>query len=300
MNDNEKEGQTQLSDSVALEEEVLARWRDLDIIRRLLRHNEGKEYFRFLEGPPTANAPPGVHHIFARTIKDTVDRHRNMKGYFVPRMGGWDCHGLPVELAVERKLGIENKDQIEEYGIEPFIKECRRSVFTYIDHWSKMTERIGYVLDLEDPYITMKDSYIESVWWSLKEIWKKGLLEEGHQIVPFCPRCGTSLSSHEVAQGYREVEEPSIFIKFKVATQENTYLLAWTTTPWTLLSNVALAVHPDEFYLRIKYKDQEIILAEARAKVLLKEDQYRGPPEDHGIRSGGIKISSPFRFHETG
>ena len=299
MNDDEKEGRTQQSDSVALEEEVLKRWSDLDITRRLLKHNEGKEYFRFLEGPPTANAPPGVHHIFARTIKDTVDRFRTMKGYFVPRMGGWDCHGLPVELAVERKLGIENKDQIEEYGMEPFIKECRKSVFTYIDHWSKMTDRIGYVLDLDDPYITMKDSYIESVWWSLKEIWKKGLLEEGHQIVPFCPRCGTSLSSHEVAQGYREVEDPSIFIKFKVASQDNTYLLAWTTTPWTLLSNVALAVHPDEFYLRIRYKEQEIILAEARAKVLLDENEYEILQRIMGSDLEGLKYEPLYDFFET-
>ncbi len=299
MSDENNEGRTQPNDSVALEEEVLKRWSDLDITRRLLKHNEGKEYFRFLEGPPTANAPPGVHHIFARTIKDTVDRFRTMKGYFVPRMGGWDCHGLPVELAVERKLGIENKDQIEEYGMEPFIKECRKSVFTYIDHWSKMTERIGYVLDLDDPYITMKDSYIESVWWSLKEIWKKGLLEEGHQIVPFCPRCGTSLSSHEVAQGYREVEDPSIFIKFKVASQENTYLLAWTTTPWTLLSNVALAVHPDEFYLRIRYKEQEIILAEARAKVLLDENEYEILQRIMGSDLEGLKYEPLFDFFET-
>jgi isoleucyl-tRNA synthetase len=298
MTGDEKEGQTRQSDSVALEEEVLARWRDHDIIKRLLSHNQGKEYFRFLEGPPTANAPPGVHHIFARTIKDTVDRHRTMKGYFVPRMGGWDCHGLPVELAVEKKLGIENKDQIENFGIEPFIKECRKSVFTYIDHWSKMTERIGYVLDLDDPYITMKDSYIESVWWSLKEIWKKGLLEEGHQIVPFCPRCGTSLSSHEVAQGYREVEDPSIFIKFEVATQENTYLLAWTTTPWTLLSNVALAVNPDEFYLRIRYKDQNIILAEQRAKVLLKEEDYEILQRIMGSDLEGLSYKPLFDFFE--
>ncbi|MCK5772926.1 MAG: isoleucine--tRNA ligase [Thermoplasmata archaeon] len=263
-----------MSGSVALEMEVLDLWKGKDIMRRLLEHNKGGEYFRFLEGPPTANAPPGVHHIFARAIKDSICRHRNMKGFHVPRMGGWDCHGLPVEIAVEKALGIENKEQIEEYGIEPFIRKCRESVFTYIDEWSRMTDRLGYVLDLEDPYITMKDSYIESVWWSLKEIWKKGLLTEGHTIVPYCPRCGTSLSSHEVAQGYKTVKEPSIFVKFKIRDQENAYFLAWTTTPWTLISNVALAVSPDEFYVRIEYKGVELILAESRAKVLMKEEDY--------------------------
>ena len=272
--ENENERPSDLSSSVSLEESVLSHWRDKEVTRRLLEHNRGGPYFRFLEGPPTANAPPGVHHIFARTVKDTVCRYRNMKGFFVPRMGGWDCHGLPVEIAVEKQLGIENKDQIEEYGIEPFIKKCRESVFSYIDDWSRMTERLGYVLDLDRPYITMTDQYIESVWWSLKEIWKKGLLSEGHTIVPYCPRCGTSLSSHEVAQGYREVEDPSIFIKFKVIGQDNTYILAWTTTPWTLISNVALAVHPDEFYLVIEHKGSKLILAEQRARVLLKEGEY--------------------------
>ncbi|MCU0799850.1 MAG: isoleucine--tRNA ligase [Candidatus Thermoplasmatota archaeon] len=257
-----------------IESEVLSHWKEKDILRRLLRHNEGKPYFRFLEGPPTANAPPGVHHIFSRTVKDTVCRYRNMKGSFVPRMGGWDCHGLPVEIAVEKKLGIENKDQIEKYGIEPFIKQCRDSVFSHIGLWSKMTERLGVVLDLEHPYITMKDDYIESVWWSLKEIWKKGFLDEGHMIVPYCPRCGTSLSSHEVAQGYREVEDPSIFVRFKVKDQENTFILAWTTTPWTLISNVALAVSPDETYLKASYKGSELIFAEKRVGALLKEGEY--------------------------
>ncbi|MGA1792579.1 MAG: isoleucine--tRNA ligase [Thermoplasmatota archaeon] len=296
MEDASEKTGSRASESVALEEEVLKRWRDLDIIRRLLSHNKGKDYFRFLEGPPTANAKPGVHHIFARTIKDSVCRYKNMKGFYVPRMGGWDCHGLPVEISVEKELGIENKEQIEEYGIEPFIKKCKESVFSHIDQWSDMTERIGYVLDLDDPYITMTDSYIESVWWSLKEIWKKGLLNEGHTIVPFCPRCGTSLSSHEVAQGYKEVEEPSIFVKFKVAGQDNTFILAWTTTPWTLISNVALAVHPDEFYLKVKLNGSEIILAEARAKVLLKEGEYEVVQRIMGSDLEGIRYEPLFDF----
>ncbi|MFW3147076.1 MAG: isoleucine--tRNA ligase [Thermoplasmatota archaeon] len=296
MDEVEKSQVSGASESVALEEGVLKRWRDLGIIGRLLDHNKGSEKFRFLEGPPTANAPPGVHHVFARTVKDTVCRHRSMKGYHVPRMGGWDCHGLPVEINVEKKLGIENKDQIEEYGIEPFIKQCRESVFTHIDHWSKMTDRIGYVLDLDHPYITMTDSYIESVWWSLKEIWKKDLLKEGHTIVPFCPRCGTSLSSHEVAQGYREVEEPSIFIKFKVLNQENTFILAWTTTPWTLISNVSLAVNPDEFYLRIRYKGQDLIFAEQRVKVLMKAGEYEVVQRIMGSDLEGLKYEPLFDF----
>ncbi|MBN1389268.1 MAG: isoleucine--tRNA ligase [Candidatus Thermoplasmatota archaeon] len=296
MEDANGNNGSRASGSVALEEEVLKRWREMDIIRRLLSHNKGREYFRFLEGPPTANAPPGVHHIFSRTIKDTICRYKNMKGFYVPRMGGWDCHGLPVEISVEKQLGIENKEQIEEYGIEPFIKKCKESVFSHIDQWSEMTERIGYVLDLDHPYITMTDPYIESVWWSLKEIWKKGLLNEGHTIVPFCPRCGTSLSSHEVAQGYREVSEPSIFVKFKIQGQENSYILAWTTTPWTLISNVALAVHPDEFYIKVKLNGSEIILAEARAKVLLKEGEYEVIQRLMGSDLEGIRYEPLFDF----
>ncbi|MBN1539386.1 MAG: class I tRNA ligase family protein, partial [Candidatus Thermoplasmatota archaeon] len=296
MEDASNDKGSRASGSVALEEEVLKRWRDQDITRRLLSHNKGSDYFRFLEGPPTANAPPGVHHIFSRTIKDTICRYKNMKGFYVPRMGGWDCHGLPVEISVEKQLGIENKEQIEEYGIEPFIKKCKESVFSHIDQWSEMTERIGYVLDLDHPYITMTDPYIESVWWSLKEIWKKGLLNEGHTIVPFCPRCGTSLSSHEVAQGYREVEEPSIFVKFKVLGQDNTYILAWTTTPWTLISNVALAVHPDEFYIRVRLKGSDMILAEARAKVLLKEGEYEIVQRIIGSDLEGIRYEPLFDF----
>jgi len=282
--------------SVELEMEMLDLWKKRGITQKLLEHNRGNEYFRFLEGPPTANARPGVHHVFARTIKDAVCRYKNMLGYYVPRMGGWDCHGLPVEIAVEKELGIDTKEQIEEYGIEPFIRKCRESVFTYIDDWSRMTERLAYILDLEDPYITMTDSYIESVWWSLKEIWKKGLLKEGHTIVPFCPRCGTSLSSHEVAQGYREVEEPSIFIKFKVISQENTYILAWTTTPWTLISNVSLAVNPDEFYLRIRHKEQELIFAEKRVAALMEEGSYEVLQRIMGSDLEGVRYEPLYDF----
>ena len=211
-------------------------------------------------------------------------------------MGGWDCHGLPVEISVEKKLGIENKEQIEEFGIEPFINECKKSVFSHIEMWSELTKRLGYVLDLDDPYITMKDSYIETVWWTLKEIWKKGYLDEGHTIVPFCPRCGTSLSSHEVAQGYKEVEDPSIFIKFKVKDKENTYLLAWTTTPWTLISNVSLAVHPDEFYEIIEYKGQKLIFAAERVKVLMENEDYEVQQRLMGSDLEGTRYGPLFDF----
>ena len=300
MAEEEQPEEVLSSDSVSLENEVLAYWREKDIPRRLLQHNKGGPYFRFLEGPPTANAPPGVHHVFSRTVKDTVCRHRNMKGFYVPRMGGWDCHGLPVEIAVEKKLGIENKDQIERYGIEPFIKQCKDSVFSHIDLWSQMTERLGIVLDLEDPYVTMRDSYIESVWWSLKEIWQKGLLDEGHSIVPYCPRCGTSLSSHEVAQGYREVEEPSIFVRFRVPSLENTYILAWTTTPWTLISNVALAVSPDEPYLKIHYKGSDLIFAEKRVRVLMKEGEYEVLQRMLGSDLEGLRYEPLYGFVKPG
>mgnify|MGYP006289408057 FL=1 len=281
-----------------IEDEILEYWKERRLHGKLLDHNKGKEYFRFLEGPPTANAPPGVHHIFARTVKDTVNRYKNMRGYYVPRMGGWDCHGLPVEISVEKKLGIENKDQIEEFGIEPFIDECKKSVFSHIELWSEMTKRLGYVLDLDNPYITMKDSYIETVWWTLKEIWKKGYLDEGHTIVPFCPRCGTSLSSHEVAQGYREVEDPSIFIKFKVKDRENTYLLAWTTTPWTLISNVSLAVHPDEFYEIIEYKGQKLIFAAERVEELMDGEEYETVRRLMGADLEGTRYEPLFDFEK--
>lgn len=198
-----------------------------------------------------------------------------MKGYRVPRIGGWDCHGLPVELAVEQRLGIKKKEEIETYGMEKFINECKKDVFSHIDEWSKMTERVNNILDLEKPYITMTPNYIESVWWSIKQLWDKDLLYEGFYIVPFCPRCETALSTHEVAQGYRDVEEPSIFIKFKSKDLDNTFFLAWTTTPWTLLSNVALAVNPDEYYAEIEYKDVKFIFAEKRLEALLKKDEYK-------------------------
>ena len=228
--------------------------------------------FIFLEGPPTANGKPHMGHVLTRTIKDTVCRYKTMTGYYVPRKAGWDCHGLPVEIEVEKKLGITRKKEIESYGIDKFNKLCRESVFTYEQAWREMTDRIGFWLDMDHPYITMDNSYVESIWWSLKELFEKGKLYQGYKVVWYCPRCGTPLSSHEVAQGYKKTKDPSVFIKFQLENEENTYFLAWTTTPWTLLSNVALAVHPDYDYVLVLHKGERLILAEKLAPVVLGND----------------------------
>ena len=198
-----------------LEERVLARWREGDVFHRSLANREGAEVWSFYEGPPTANGRPGSHHVLARVFKDVYPRYRTMRGYRVPRKAGWDCHGLPVELEVEKQLGISSKQEIEEFGIDKFNERCRESVFEYVEEWNRLTERIGFWIDLDDPYVTLDNDYIESVWWSLRRIWEDGRLYEGHKVVPYCPRCGTALSSHEVALGYKDVEDPSIFIKFR-------------------------------------------------------------------------------------
>ncbi|MDX6590162.1 MAG: isoleucyl-tRNA synthetase, partial [Solirubrobacterales bacterium] len=235
-----------------LEERVLRRWRDDDVFERSLANREGAEVWSFYEGPPTANGRPGSHHVLARVFKDIYPRYRTMCGYRVPRKAGWDCHGLPVELEVEKQLGIGSKQEIEEYGIAEFNQRCRESVFEYVEDWNRLTERIAFWLDLDDPYVTLENSYIESVWWSLRRLWDDGRLYEGHKVVPYCPRDGTPLSSHEVAQGYEDVEDPSIYIKIPLVSSEASgpaeYLLVWTTTPWTLPGNVAVAVAPDVTY----------------------------------------------------
>ncbi|HPP36157.1 MAG TPA: class I tRNA ligase family protein, partial [Clostridiales bacterium] len=201
---------------VEREKEVLRYWKENKIFEKSLKFREGNETFTFYDGPPTANGKPHIGHIITRTMKDLFPRYKSMKGYNVLRKAGWDTHGLPVELEVEKSLGINGKPQIEEYGVEPFIQKCKESVWKYKREWEEMSERVGYWADMENPYITYSNSYIESVWWALRQIWDKGLLYKGHKIVPYCPRCGTSLSSHEVAQGYKDVKEPSIFVKFKV------------------------------------------------------------------------------------
>jgi len=258
-----------------IETEILSFWEKESIFQTSLKQSESLPIFSFFEGPPTANGKPGIHHVLARIYKDLVCRYKTMKGYYVPRKGGWDTHGLPVELEVERKLHISGKQQIEAYGIDRFIEACKQSIFTYKEDWDRITKRIGYWLDLEHPYITCTNEYIESVWWGLGEIFQKGLLVKGHKVVPHCPRCQTTLSSHEVAQGYQDdTEDPSVYIKFPVSGKDNTYFIVWTTTPWTLTANVALAVKEDAVYCRIRVGTEEWILAEARVPVVCEKLDY--------------------------
>ncbi len=249
---------------VEREKEVIEFWKKNDIFKKSIKNREGHPTFMFYDGPPTANGKPHIGHIETRVFKDVVPRFWTMKGYEVPRKAGWDTHGLPVELEVEKMLGIDGKPQIEKYGVEPFIKQCKESVWKYKHEWEVMSDRVGFWADMDDPYVTYHDDYIESEWWALKTINDKGLLYKGHKIVPYCPRCGTSLSSHEVAQGYKDVKETSCIAKFKVKGEENKFILAWTTTPWTLPSNVALCVSPKDTYVEIKVENGEVyILAEA-------------------------------------
>jgi len=233
-----------------MEERVLDFWRTNNTFERSIR--EGGQPWVFYEGPPTANGLPGTHHVLARVFKDLFPRYQTMKGHYVLRKAGWDTHGLPVELEVERMLGFSGKREIEEYGIAEFNQKCRESVFRYVQQWEEMTERIGFWIDMKDPYITMTNEYIESVWWILRQMWDKELLYQGYKVVPYCPRCGTPLSDHEVSQGYAEVEDPSIYVRFPLEDAEKTFLLVWTTTPWTLPGNVAVAVHPDVEYVVAK------------------------------------------------
>ena len=227
---------------VGMEKEVAEVWKEKNIIQKNFDMNKGKRYFTFYDGPPTANGMPHAGHIITRVMKDIIPRYKVMKGYRVIRKAGWDTHGLPVELEIEKKLGISGKEQIEEYGVEKFVKECKESVFKYVHIWEEMTNKVGYWVDMKHPYITYDNKYIESVWWALKELWNKGLLFEGHKVMPYCPRCGTALSSHEVAQGYKDVKDLTCVAKFKVVGEDK-YILAWTTTPWTLPSNLALCVN---------------------------------------------------------
>ena len=258
-------------DFVAREAEVVKFWKDNAIFEKSVQNREGGEEFSFFDGPPTANGKPHIGHIETRAIKDLIPRYQTMKGKHVLRKAGWDTHGLPVELEVEKLLGLDGKEQIEEYGIEPFIKECKKSVWKYKSEWEKMSDRVGFWADMENPCVTYDDNYIESVWWSLKQVADKGLLYKGHKVVPYCPRCGTALSSHEVSQGYKTVTEKSAFVRFKVKGEENTWLYAWTTTPWTLPSNVALCVNPEETYARFGFEGRTVIMAQALIQAVLGE-----------------------------
>ncbi|HEY4896658.1 MAG TPA: isoleucine--tRNA ligase [Solirubrobacteraceae bacterium] len=259
-------------DLPALELDVLERWRERDVFAESLRLRADARQWVFYEGPPTANGPPGSHHVLSRVFKDIYPRFQTMRGYRVERKGGWDCHGLPVEIAVEQKLGITHKSEIEgTVGIERFNAECRDSVFTFLEEWDRLTERIGFWLDLEHAYRTLDETYIESVWWALSQIDARGLLYEGNKVVPYCPRCETTLSSHEVALGYRDVVDPSVFLKLPVGGGEDR-LLVWTTTPWTLPGNVAVAVSPSAEYARVRSGAETFVLAAARVEAVLGED----------------------------
>ena len=259
-------------DFLSREKAVIELWKERDVFRRSIDQREGADVFTFYDGPPTANGKPHIGHILTRAMKDLIPRYQTMKGKKVLRKAGWDTHGLPVELEVEKLLGLDGKEQIEQYGVEPFIAECKKSVWKYKGEWERMSERVGFWADMDDPYITYDNRYIESVWWSLKQIFDRGLLYKGYKVVPYCPRCGTALSSHEVTQGYKEVTEDSVFVRFRIRGEENAYFYAWTTTPWTLPSNVALCVGPDFEYCRFRAKDgSEGIMARALLESVMGE-----------------------------
>jgi len=260
-----------ISDKVSLpdlEKEILAYWKENRIFQKSIEAHENAPDYTFYEGPPTANGKPGIHHVFARTIKDLVCRYWTMRGFQVHRKAGWDTHGLPVEIEVEKKLGLKHKGEIEQYGVAKFNAECRKSVFEYKDMWEELTWRMGYWIDMDHPYITCENDYIESVWWALDRYFKEGLIYQGFKVQLYCPRCGTPLSSHEVSQGYRDVQDPSVYVKAKVKGEDKTYFLVWTTTPWTLISNVGLAVNPGVEYVKVSVKDEFLILAKDRLSVL--------------------------------
>jgi len=278
-----------------LEERVLERWRERDVFGESIRRREGREPFVFYEGPPTANGRPGSHHVLSRVFKDVFPRYKTMRGHLVHRKAGWDCHGLPVELEIERQLGISSKADIERYGIAEFNQRCRESVFAYIDEWNRLTERIGFWIDTDDAYVTLSNDYIESVWWSLKEVWQRGLLNSGYRVVPYCPRCGTALSSHEVALGYHDVVDPSIYVRFPVKDEEGVSLLAWTTMPWTLVPHAALAVDPEVTYARARHEGETLILAEPLVQRVLG-DGAEIVERIRGRELVGLSYEPPFPY----
>jgi isoleucyl-tRNA synthetase len=287
-------------EALEAEAEVLKFWDEKDVFRRSVDERPEEKNFVFYEGPPTANGRPGVHHAMSRTIKDLVCRYRTMKGERVVRKAGWDTHGLPVEIEVEKILGLDGKDQIEEYGVDKFNKQCFKSVFKYLEEWHEFTHKLGYWVDLDDPYVTCTNEYIESVWWILKQFWDQDMLYEGHKIIPYCARCGTSLSSHEVSQGYKDVADPSIFIKLKL-TDEDAYFLVWTTTPWTLISNVALAVGPEHDYAKVSHSGQTLILAKDLLTVLDGEYEILGTVKGHELEGKTYEPCFPyFKDEENG
>ena len=280
---------------VQMEKDVMKLWEERDVIKKSFDSNKDGEYFTFYDGPPTANGKPHVGHILTRVMKDIIPRYKVMKGYNVLRKAGWDTHGLPVELEIEKKLGISGKPQIEEYGVEKFVKECKESVFTYVSKWEEMTKQIGFWVDMENPYVTYHDNYIESVWWALKQMWNKDLLYKGHKVIPYCSRCGTALSSHEVAQGYKDVKEATAFVKFKVKGEENKYILAWTTTPWTLPSNMALTINKAYTYVEVLSNGETYIVAKDLAPKVIEGD-YEILKEFKGEELLGMEYEQLFKF----
>ncbi|MGB2958428.1 MAG: class I tRNA ligase family protein, partial [Bacteroidota bacterium] len=261
----------ELSDKIvypSVERDVLDFWKRSDIFAKSIGLREGSPNFTFYEGPPTANGRPGIHHVISRTLKDLVCRYKTMRGFQVHRKAGWDTHGLPVEIEVEKELGLSHKDEIVRYGVAEFNRKCRESVWKYKSDWERMTELMGYWVDLSSPYITYENEYIESVWWALKRFFEEGMITRGHKIQPYCPRCETPLSSHEVSLGYEEVKDPSVYVRMRVRSLPDTSFLVWTTTPWTLIANVALAVGPDVDYVTVEHAGEKLILAETRLGVL--------------------------------
>ena len=284
----------------ALEDEVLEFWREHKIFEQTLKQSAGGPLYTWNEGPPTANGKPGIHHVLARSFKDLYPRYKTMRGYHVPRKAGWDTHGLPVEHEVEKELGIFDKKEIEEkIGIDDFTRRCRESVMRYIGDWEKMTDRMGFWVNLDEAYYTLDNSYIESVWYLLKTIWDKGLIYRGYKVVPYDPRIGATLSSHEVALGYREVDDPSIYVRFKVEGEDNTSFLVWTTTPWTLPANLLLAVHPDIDYVYVETEDETLILADALRTEVLRELEHKVLRKLKGSELVGLRYLPLFTYLEV-
>jgi len=284
----------------SMEDSVLKFWKQREIFKKTLEQREGGPEYVFYEGPPTANGKPGVHHVLARAFKDMFPRYKIMRGYHVSRRGGWDTHGLPVEIEVEKQLGFNSKHQIEEYGIDKFNELCRKSVFTYIQDWEKMTDRIAFWVDLQDAYVTYTNDYIESVWWILKNFWDKDLLFKGYKVVPYCPRCGTPLSDHEVAQGYDDATDPSVFVRMPLVDKPDTSLLVWTTTPWTLPGNVAVVAHPDVEYVTVERDNngvkEKLILAKALVEKVFGEEEVKVVDTFKGKKLNGMKYQPLYTF----
>ncbi len=282
--------------AVNMEKDIAKLWTENDVIQKSFDSNQDGEYFTFYDGPPTANGRPHVGHILTRVMKDIIPRYKVMKGYKVLRKAGWDTHGLPVELEIEKKLGISGKEQIEDFGVEKFVKECKDSVFSYVSLWKEMSEQLAFWVDMDDPYVTYHDNYIESEWWALKQMWNKGLLYKGHKVMPYCPRCGTALSSHEVAQGYKDVKDLTATAKFKVKGEANKYILAWTTTPWTLPSNLALCINKAYTYCEVKVEDEIYVLAKDLVEKVLGDREYELIKEFKGEELLGVEYEQLLPF----